>query len=61
MTIVSSELITVAQVTKEFGVYRNKKEKKRLGGVCKHQYIWSEASKPWKMSYRYLINGDIKN
>lgn len=36
MTIVSSELITVAQVTKEFGVYRNKNEKKRLGCVCKH-------------------------
>lgn len=36
MTIVSSELITVAQVTKEFGVYRNKKKKKRLGCVCKH-------------------------
>lgn len=34
MNIVSSELITVAQVTKEFGVCRNKK--KRLGCVCKH-------------------------
>lgn len=29
MNIVSSELITVAQVTKEFGVYRDKKKKKR--------------------------------
>lgn len=56
MNIVSSELITVAQVTKEFGVYRNKKKEKT--GVCVQTLVYMVRG---NRSYRYLINGDIKN
>lgn len=41
MTIVSSELITVAQVTKEFGVYRTKKKRKDWG-VCANTSIYGQ-------------------
>lgn len=40
MNIVSSELITVAQATKEFGVYRNKKKKD--WGVCANTSIYGQ-------------------
>lgn len=44
MTIVSSELITVAQVTKEFGVYRNKKKKEKTG-VCVQTLVYMVRGK----------------
>lgn len=43
MNIVSSELITVAQVTKEFGVYRNKKKEKT--GVCVQTLVYMVRGK----------------